>query len=71
MRSDISPGPDWDLGTPGLRERWDTGDLSPFHGWDWHGAPPALTDPNRVQLPSAPRVIQLLQQHQTRPLDRR
>src|ERR671935_178302 len=26
--------PDWDLSTPGLRERWDAGDWSPFHGWD-------------------------------------
>jgi peroxiredoxin len=26
--------PDWDLATPGLRERWDAGDLSPFHGWN-------------------------------------
>jgi len=25
--------PDWDLSTPGLRERWDSGDLAPFHGW--------------------------------------
>jgi peroxiredoxin len=25
---------DWDLSTPGLREAWDAGDLSPFHGWD-------------------------------------
>ncbi len=25
--------PDWDLATPGLRERWDVGDLAPFHGW--------------------------------------
>ncbi len=25
--------PDWDLATPGLRERWDAGDLEPFHGW--------------------------------------
>jgi peroxiredoxin len=25
---------DWDLSTPGLREKWDAGDLSPFHGWD-------------------------------------
>ncbi len=25
--------PDWDLATPGLRERWETGDLEPFHGW--------------------------------------
>ena len=26
--------PDWDLGAPGLREAWDAGDWSPFHGWD-------------------------------------
>jgi peroxiredoxin len=26
--------PDWDLAVPGLREAWDAGDLSPFHGWD-------------------------------------
>ena len=26
--------PDWDLGAPGLREAWDAGDYSPFHGWD-------------------------------------
>ena len=26
--------PDWDLSTPGLREAWDAGDHSPFHGWD-------------------------------------
>ena len=25
---------DWDLAAPGLRARWDAGDLSPFHGWD-------------------------------------
>jgi hypothetical protein len=25
---------DWDLATPGLREAWDVGDLSRFHGWD-------------------------------------
>jgi peroxiredoxin len=25
--------PDWDLSTPGLRERWDSGDFAPFHGW--------------------------------------
>ena len=28
--------PDWDLSTPGLREAWDAGDLSRFHGWDQH-----------------------------------
>ena len=26
--------PDWDLATPGLREAWEAGDLSHFHGWD-------------------------------------
>jgi peroxiredoxin len=26
--------PDWDLSRPGLREAWDRGDLSHFHGWD-------------------------------------
>jgi peroxiredoxin len=26
--------PDWDLSTPGLREAWESGDLSTFHGWD-------------------------------------
>ncbi len=25
--------PDWDLSTPGLREKWDAGDYSSFHGW--------------------------------------
>ena len=50
MRSDIVPGttfpddelPDHtgvprklsELSTPGLREAWDTDDLSRFHGWD-------------------------------------
>jgi peroxiredoxin len=26
--------PDWDLSACGLRERWDAGDLAPFHGWN-------------------------------------
>ena len=26
--------PDWDLSAPGLREAWNAGDLSHFHGWD-------------------------------------
>jgi peroxiredoxin len=25
--------PDWDLATPGLREAWEAGDMSKFHGW--------------------------------------
>ena len=30
--------PDWDLSTPGLREAWNAGDFSLFHGWDKRGA---------------------------------
>jgi hypothetical protein len=26
--------PDWDLGAPGLRDAWEAGDLSAFHGWN-------------------------------------
>jgi peroxiredoxin len=26
--------PDWDLSAPGLREAWEAGDHSHFHGWD-------------------------------------
>ena len=26
--------PDWDLSRPGLREAWDAGDFSRFHGWN-------------------------------------
>jgi peroxiredoxin len=26
--------PDWDLGTPGLREAWDKDERSPFHGFE-------------------------------------
>jgi hypothetical protein len=26
--------PDRDLSAPGLREAWNAGDWSPFHGWD-------------------------------------
>jgi len=35
--------PDWDLSKPGLREAWNAGDFSQFHGWDRR--PP---DPRRV-----------------------
>ena len=31
---------DWDLSTPGLREAWDAGDVSAFHGWNKR-TPPA------------------------------
>ena len=30
--------PDWDLSTPGLREAWNAGDLSHFHGWNKRSA---------------------------------
>jgi peroxiredoxin len=26
--------PDWDLSSPGLRDAWNAGDLSKFHGWN-------------------------------------
>jgi hypothetical protein len=26
--------PDWELSTPGLREAWNAGDFSRFHGWN-------------------------------------
>ncbi len=29
---------DWDLSAPGLRDAWDSGDLTPFHGWDKRAA---------------------------------
>src|SRR5579863_6453906 len=33
--------PDWDLSVPGLREAWNAGDLSRFHGWDKKTKPKA------------------------------
>jgi hypothetical protein len=33
--------PDWDLGTPGLREAWEASDYSPFHGWDRRSGTPS------------------------------
>jgi hypothetical protein len=30
--------PDWDLSSPGLRDAWNAGDLSRFHGWNKLGA---------------------------------
>ncbi|HXJ19199.1 MAG TPA: redoxin domain-containing protein [Polyangia bacterium] len=36
--------PDWDLARPGLRQAWDAGDRSPFHGWNKRpGKKPAAT----------------------------
>lgn len=31
--------PDWDLSNPGLREAWNAGDYSSFHGWDKNAKP--------------------------------
>jgi hypothetical protein len=33
--------PDWDLGKPGLREAWNAGDYSSFHGWSRKAEKPA------------------------------
>jgi peroxiredoxin len=33
--------PDWDLSTPGLREAWNAGDFSRFHGWNKRWKRPA------------------------------
>jgi peroxiredoxin len=30
--------PDWDLSAPGLRDAWDAGDYSDFHGWSRRAA---------------------------------
>jgi hypothetical protein len=30
--------PDWDLAAPGLRDAWNAGDWSQFHGWDRRAA---------------------------------
>jgi len=30
--------PDWDPSAPGLREAWNAGDLSRFHGWNKRAA---------------------------------
>jgi len=35
--------PDWDLSKPGLRQAWDAGDYSAFHGWNKH--PPTKKPP--------------------------
>ena len=35
--------PDWDLSKPGLREAWEAGDYSSFHGWNKHAPASAPT----------------------------
>jgi hypothetical protein len=39
--------PDWDLSAPGLRDAWDAGDLSPYHGWNKRGADSRTADESR------------------------
>jgi peroxiredoxin len=36
---------DWDLSAPGLRDAWNAGNLSPFHGWDKRAGQPRDTPP--------------------------
>jgi hypothetical protein len=46
--------PDWDLSTPELRDAWDTGDWSPFQGWNGgpqHARAPGYAGPG----PAGPR----------------
>jgi peroxiredoxin len=35
--------PDWDLSAPGLREAWNSGDFSVFHGWNKNRDPKAAS----------------------------
>jgi peroxiredoxin len=40
--------PDWDLGAPGLREAWEAGDVSNFHGWDKRSPEEVAAERERV-----------------------
>jgi hypothetical protein len=42
--------PDWDLSSPGLREAWNVGDFSRFHGWNKHAS---METPSIAQPPSS------------------
>jgi peroxiredoxin len=42
--------PDWDLSAPGLREAWDKGDYTRFHGWNKRApgsAPTSYVEPGK------------------------
>jgi peroxiredoxin len=43
--------PDWDLSRPGLREAWDTGDFSRFHGWNKRVPPESSSAGRNKQEP--------------------
>jgi hypothetical protein len=45
--------PDRDLARPGLREAWDAGDRSRFHGWNLRPRPVAGADPAARPAPEA------------------
>jgi hypothetical protein len=40
--------PDWDLSAAGLREAWDAGDVSHFHGWDRRSPEAVAAERKRV-----------------------
>ena len=54
VTSDIRP--DWDLSTPGLREAWNAGDLSRFHGWNKHAG---AETPSSAQKKEKPPTVRL------------
>jgi peroxiredoxin len=53
--------PDWDITIPGMRQAWESGDLSRFHGWDRRtpeqvaaaGGPATVTAPTAGAGPAA------------------
>jgi peroxiredoxin len=44
--------PDWDLSAPGLREAWEAGDLSAFHGWSRWSPEEVAAQRSRVASPA-------------------
>ena len=58
--------PDWDLSTPGLRDSWDAGDYSPFHGW---GAARAADPRRRRCVPRRACRSHLARRRQSRPAE--
>jgi peroxiredoxin len=40
---------DWDLSAPGLRDAWDAGDRSLFHGWNKRAKAPAVGSTKRTE----------------------
>jgi len=48
---------DWDLCTPGLREAWDAGDFSRFHGWNKRVGPDSPSVGRNEQKPLVTPVV--------------